>query len=677
MINMSFKVLTYCILGACLGLYGCNETSSPSELSATQKANLLSAQDQPSSYAGSQAYNNSLFTAENVNGNTGDLTFAKSLINVDGVLKDDALNFQLSYSSKGGSGIFHLPTGWSYNISYVIPGKSVNIDGASYVYDPNWVDDTQYKSGLKYMNNHGVNFTIVPMTPIPSNSDKKRYYSYLYSGANGSHEYFDATGKELAKIDRFDNCISYYYADHGGVNLSFLDYIQDSYGQVFKFHYDGNSVSITNNNKTISSFTYNATGVSSISDAYYTTNYKYSDSKLINQIEYPSGLTTQIEYIKLPAIACASNQNITLNAVSNLSHLETGKLLNKTLYTYGSDTNGNNFTGYKTGFCIGGDTDNVVDSNNFDFQYDVLITKVGLNGSPDQKSRVYYNFLHLPVEQDDLDKSESTHFQTLYTYDISPKKHLRKASFAQPIQIVRKNQHQMISEVDATYDTYNQPLSTISSIISNGKLIKFRSGKTVYFPESSSAWYIPQTTLDTDEVNHTTIRMENTLAKNFIAIESTTKYYNNSPWDVNSFTYDNSGRLLTSNRNWVATGSHEGIGSTNLSYSYAYANNRLTITTSDALNHASTKIINTLLPGSPVVSEISSMKKTTTHVYDDLGREIKITSPLGESTTTAYYVMASDQRNQTVKTNPQSYTITTDYNPLGQTVDIKDNGGAN
>ncbi|MBY0379162.1 MAG: RHS repeat protein, partial [Burkholderiales bacterium] len=673
-------------------LFGCNGNTPASQLSTVQPNNLLSSGDQQSSYLGSQAYDNAVYDGETVNSHTGDLNLAKSLINLAGVLPEDTLNLKLIYSSSQASSgftVFQLPTGWSYNISY-LTDTSATIDGYSYVIDYNWADQGGHHSGLKYVNNHAIKFSNQSTESAISDTDKRMYH-YLYSAADGSHEYFDSKGKELAKIDRVGNSIRYYYTNDGHPNQASLDYIQDSYGQIFTFKNNGRgTISIipgTNpDTKPISNFTYNATGISSIADALYHTDYNYNvvnKIKLITSIQSPSGLTTQVKYTTLNANSCITGSLIKLSAVTELSHADGTNPLNKTLYTYGSTTNGNNFTGYPNkSYCIGGDNDNLFDSDNFKYKYDVLITKVGLNNSPDQKSNMVYDFLHLTLEQDNLDKvvvkPGDNHFQTTYTYDIAPVASERSASFDQPIQITKHNQGQgeSILQTDLTYDVYNQPLSSISNIISNGKLIKFSSSIISYFPESLSAWYITRTRLDTDEVNHTTINIQNILDQTHKAIATTTKDYNKSPWDVNSFTYDNSGRLLTSNMSWASNGSHEGIGSTNLSYSYAYANNRLTITTTDALNHASTKIINTLLPGSPVLSETTSMKKTTTHVYDTLGREIKITSPLGENITTAYYVMQLDQRNQTVKTNPQSYTITTDYDLLGQTIDIKDNGGA-
>ncbi|MBY0380028.1 MAG: hypothetical protein K2P99_06495, partial [Burkholderiales bacterium] len=432
-------------------LFGCNVNTPDSQLSTVQKNNLSGVDDEPSSYAGSQAYNSSLFTAENVNSNTGDLNIAKTLINVAGLLPEDTLNLKLIYSSSQASNdstVFHLPPGWSYNISYITK-TSATIDGSSYVIDYNWSDKSKHHSGLKYMNNNGVHFNIeFPEKRIPSNNnDEKRYYYYSYSAADGSHEYFDNKGKELAKVDRFGNSINYHYTNDGHPNQASLDYIQDSYGQIFTFKNNGRgTISIIPgtdpDKKPISSFTYNATGISSIADALYHTDYNYNivnKIKLITSIQSPSGLTTQVKYTTLNANSCITGGLIKLSAVEALSHLEGANLLNQTLYTYGSDTNGNNFTGYPNrSYCIGGDNDSLFDSNNFKYKYDVLITKVGLNGSPDQKSRIYYDFLHLPLEQDNLDKPGDKHFQILYTYDIAVETYNRSASFAKPIQIIKK-----------------------------------------------------------------------------------------------------------------------------------------------------------------------------------------------------------------------------------------------
>ena len=54
-----------------------------------------------SSYKGSQAYNSSLFSGEDVNAQTGDLNLSRSLISAPGVLGDIDLN--LTYSSDNNS----------------------------------------------------------------------------------------------------------------------------------------------------------------------------------------------------------------------------------------------------------------------------------------------------------------------------------------------------------------------------------------------------------------------------------------------------------------------------------------------------------------------------------------------------------------------------------------------
>ncbi len=362
--------------------------------------------EQQSSYQGSQAYNNSLFGNEEVNLQTGSLLLNRNLLHIAGITNDINLKLDLIYTNDSERiSPFWLPAGWSFNLSYLTLNsnqieQSANINGRNYIIDDNWVDNSGYSSGLKYINNHAIKFvTVIPDKALTCKLDKRKY-RYKYSGTNGVNQYFDATGKLLAQDNRFGSCISYYYT-LGGVYQSFLTRIVDSYGQEFKVTYNPNKISITNENSTLSSFEYTSDkGVLSFSDALgYKTNYSYTQyigKNLLTQISYPSGLITQVAYTKIPYKSC-NNENNQLTAVSELKQISaTNKLLNKTEYTYGLATNGSNFTGHTLGLCIGENTDKLEDSNNYSFRYDVTIKKYGDNSSPSQTSRLYYNFMHLP-----------------------------------------------------------------------------------------------------------------------------------------------------------------------------------------------------------------------------------------------------------------------------------------
>lgn len=625
-----------------------------------------------SSYKGSQAYNSSLFSGEDVNAQTGDLNLSRSLISAPGVLGDIDLNLTYSSDNNSKAGILGLPVGWSYQLSYVVPNKSVNINGSNYIIDSTWRDSSGYSSGLKYMNNHGIHFTtVLPDQALPF--DNKRYYRYIYTSDGGTHQYFDATGKLIAQADRFGNHISYYYYDYGSISSSRLKEIVDSYGQKYVFGYGTDNVSITGpSGNIISQFGFSSTGVLWFQDALkLRTSYSYATFNkvsVINQIRYPSGLSAVINYTSLPYLVCGGAKG-TLPAVLSIKHID-GKLLDQTTYSYGAGSGGSdsNFTGYGAGYCMGSDKDTLEDSNNYGYLYSVTITKAGDATGPAQSSRVYYNFLHLPVRQETLDRSGAVHKQTLYSYDISPQKIVRSASYGSPISVITKSAGMVISEVHSSYDEHNQLLQSTQSVAVGGHLVKYLSSSNSYF---SDAWYLPASTLKKDEVNGSSVGSINTLSSDGKNIASSITNYNGSPWTKSSFSYDGLGRLTNETLAW-ASGGHSGVGSTNNSYSYSYTDGKLRIVKTDALGHASTSVSSTTLPGGPLLQQISPEGKSSSISYDAGGRELSVTSPMKHSITSSYTVGSGN--NKVITTDANGYTQTVIYDGLGRPLSASDNG---
>ncbi|MCJ1396751.1 hypothetical protein MMC18_009643, partial [Xylographa bjoerkii] len=116
-------------------------------------------------------------------------------------------------------------------LPHVIPGASVTVGGRTYAIDFGWTDAKGYKSGLRYLNDHDVQFELKnPALPLPSGNRGK--YTYKLLQGDGSVDYFDATGKPIEHDDLFGNYIYYSYASGGGGPRNFLlDYIEDAWGQ--------------------------------------------------------------------------------------------------------------------------------------------------------------------------------------------------------------------------------------------------------------------------------------------------------------------------------------------------------------------------------------------------------------------------------------------------------------
>ena len=166
------KILT--ILSLLVYLSACNSKTGNNANGATSgkikphniSVSQIAADDANTSYQGSQAYNSSLYSGEDVNGQTGTLTLSRSLIASSGVTKDIDLNFNLVYSSSNTAsvGALGLSKGWDLQLSKVIGSNSVNIDGSNYIIDSTWVDESGYQSGLKYINNQNNNDSPRPRT---------------------------------------------------------------------------------------------------------------------------------------------------------------------------------------------------------------------------------------------------------------------------------------------------------------------------------------------------------------------------------------------------------------------------------------------------------------------------------------------------------------------------------
>ena len=660
-------------------LIGCqnnvgNNSGSNSGNNSSRLNRYKPTDDTPSSYQGSQAYNSSLLTNEEVNGQTGTLTLSKPLIVASGITKDIDLNFNLMYASSSSKlkSILGLPKGWSYQISYVIPNKSANIDGRNFIIDDN------YNSGLRYVNNHAIKFSsYYDSKQLTCNNDKLDY-NYDYRGAQGEHLYFDEAGKLIAKANRFGSCISYYYSDNGSDDIyhSYLDHIVDSYGKTYKFATDVLSGTVTVTDtlaKTIASFSYNDAGVGSYSDAMgYKTNYNYYDNNgLLNSITYPSGLVTNVDYIDIPYSICGGQGQVGyLKAVGEITHQgNNNKVLNKTDYDYNAGSA--NFTGYQAGGgkCMSPDTDNLADSLDSGFNYSVVITKKGDNSNPDQISSTTYNFIHLPIKQQTLSSSKAILSETDFKYNISSPPSTRSGSYSSPIEIKSIKGGNIVAVENKSYDDYDQETSSQQSVLIKGQLQPYKSVTTDYFPEP--AFYLPKTINKKDEVTSTTLDTLNTLDNTSKSIGFSSISYNGSPWKALSYTYDANGRIQNETITWM-DGSHPGIKSSNVAYTYNYNNSNgvLTSTKTDAMDHMTTTTSSTSLAGSPVLSVKSPTNKTTNYEYDDDGRELSVTSPGGHVTRTTYNVGAGN--NTATKTDPLGYIVEIQYDELARPIKVTD-----
>lgn len=322
-------------------------------------------------YQGSQAFTHLVPSEiESVNPNTGSLNYKMPLVKLRGIRDSIDLNLTMTYSA-GTTGTYGLPTNWSLDLPYVLEGKSLTVNGRTYVIDFNWSDITHYASGLKYLNNHGMKFqAIVPPQPLPSG--ERGSYGYKLSNVDGSTDYFDVKGKPLQHSDIYGNYLYYAYlpgpeagVDNKGVKL---DYIRDSWGQKIRVGYQegaelrlifpsGNYTSILVPNDTVGAVV-DPEGLRTTFE--YTPFSGDNRNRVLSMIRYPTGLASRYDYGKISYL----DQNGTsrqMPAVQNHYYLDKENIYyQRTEYIFGALSN-HSYTGAAIGLRMGGATDSLMD----------------------------------------------------------------------------------------------------------------------------------------------------------------------------------------------------------------------------------------------------------------------------------------------------------------------------
>lgn len=325
-------------------------------------------------YQGSEAFSH-IVPGDNefINPNTASLNYEISLIELKGIRPSIDLKLKLFYGF-GMVGTFGLPNGWSLDLPYVLEDKSVTTNGRTYIIDPDWSDTTGYKSGLKYLNNHGIQFRkVTPPQDLPSGLPGT--YRYRLVHMDGSQDFFDTDGKPREHRDIYGNFIYYRYigVGQGRVDdpLVKLDYIQDSWGQRIQFRYmEGRRITFTLPSEASTVLSYTQDGILTVEDPEgHETKFTYLPlgydlaTKALSKITYPTGLESRYDYLRVRYL---DENGITkyMPAVSSHKHFDK----NGTMYSYkgydlGALSDGSTYTGAAIYARMGGDRDVLVDGN--------------------------------------------------------------------------------------------------------------------------------------------------------------------------------------------------------------------------------------------------------------------------------------------------------------------------
>lgn len=614
-------------------------------------------------YQGSQAYANSLFVGENVNEQTGTLTLGQNLINTKGVSDDVNLSLNLLYSSSssGNHGVFGLPKGWSYDLAFVIPGKTLTIGGSTFLIDEKWEDINGYRSGLRYVNNNGVKFE--HSIGVLSGKLDKRRYDYVYQDVQGGHLYFDTDGKPLAQADRFGNMISYYYRSSGDVYNSLLTSIVDSYGNSYEIQTGSTMVRITQAKRSVASFEFGDDGVSSfVNAAGEKTIYSYNIDGLMTSIRYPSGITSNISYSILNYKNCTDGKVKSLPAVSVVNHRGTD-VSDSTQYDYGS---GNNFTGYPN-VCMGMDSDKLADSMSSGFSYGVLVSKKS-GSNVLSATRTYYNYLSLPISQDVLSGGQVLSSKN-FKYNIPEKTYLRPASYASPVEETQLVGGSIISKVENNYNKYGEVINSKRFISSNGSLVAASEDETQY---DDKFYYLPVKTVHKDLLGGTTQVVNNTLSKDMPVIEQSNKTYNGMPSDKTNATYTNEGLPTYVRLNSPSVSGLGSVSSVSLKYNYEINSGNELINKIDAKGGVKKVLTSTVLPGNPTLEETTPGGHKRTYTYDSMGRVLTETDLNGNSVSYKYTIGTT---NTVTKSYPNGYVVVEAYDGMGRLIKTTDSLG--
>ncbi|KAI5210810.1 hypothetical protein AUEXF2481DRAFT_32101 [Aureobasidium subglaciale EXF-2481] len=643
-------------------------------------------------YLGSQAYSHVTGGSEGINRNTGSVEFSQVLLDLRGVLGTIGLTISLRYSY-GVSGRFGLPRNWSFNIPHIIDGQSFTSQGKTFLIDNDWADTTGYQSGLKYVNNHGMSFMAqIPSEKLPSGKDGE--YTWRFRQTDGSVQYFDAAGNILEHDDVFGNFIYYSYVN----NTSFLEYIQDSFGQKITFNYQaGESITITAPDGGLSIIEIANENVARSTDpAGLITAFGYTNTPsqgLLSRIEYPSCLVSEFTYGRISYLTADGGTDF-VPVVTNHYHRDSaGTELTQTTYQFGSGTNGGTFTGYNLGIRFGSQQDALIESDSYRYRYDTLVQNVDSSGRILSATQIFFNQLHLPAEEYHYSVphgAELVHsYKTTYTYDIDPDVHARNINYASPTQTQQfnfdGNSYVALRSETCAYDEYGCLLSHVESAfdVTTGREIKQKTSSKTYVQVSWGGQMI-QSELLIDEVSGSQRLLTYTLTEDEKQVRSTVIEFkalsepNFLPWKTKTQEFDKCGRALNEKISW-SQGVPFPAGTIvnydmSLTYEFDLGTGLYTVIITDPQGNASKQTYDMRIRSGPLVQKTLPLGQSENFTYDMIGRASTYTDPSNCSSSMTYIVGSGG--NSASTTASSGYKSQQIFDVLGRQIQLLDNGGS-
>lgn len=649
-----------------------------------------------SAYQGSQAFSQGSIANESVTPNTGSLTLSKAIVALRGIQEGIGLTVNLAYSA-GAQGLLGLPAGWGFGIAWLVPGASLTTQGKTSIIDLGWSDATGYQSGLRYVNNHGMKFQeIIPPQPLPSG--RPGTYAWRLRYTDGANDYFDATGKLVEHDDAFGNALSYYYTDpFAGAANNRLDYIVDSFGQQVRFGYGPSAIVVTTPDGAQTTINWSAQGVQSVVDALgNVTAFSYQPAaagSVVAAVQYPTGLVTRFEYVGLTWLDAAGAAQ-TFPAVSDLIHLDAaGNQLDHTSYAFGTDSGGATFTGAAAGYRMSSGADSLMDSNNAAYVYDVLVRRLDASGKAAGASRIYYNYLHLPVREEHYlvppGGGVANGYRALYTYEIDPDYHARTPTYAQPVAVEQfvyddaAQAYRPLRKSVSHYDAFGQLLDSAEFLYDAARQAYVgQLQSTLSYSETAWGGELPALETHVDQVGGYQRQVAYALTADRKSIQSATVRWRAggddawSPWKTRSSSYDAQGRVIAETLAWspgasVPPGSVSSATSMRR-YDFDAAQRLYGVTEVDPLGNATTTAYDVGIVHGPAVATRLPLGQTASARYDALGRVTSTVDALGHETRTVYAI--GKDGNSATSIGPTGYLVRQEFDALGRLVALRDNG---
>ena len=320
-----------------------------------------------------------------------------------------------------------------------------------------------------------------------------------------------------------------------------------------------------------------------------------------------------------------------------------------------------------------------------------MIANLDIGGQVLSATRVFFNFLHLPINELHYTIQNSQlvpTYQATYEYTLDPNIHARSTNYSMPttteqFRLDSSGTKQPLRRSTAGYDQFGCPVTNTDEMwnAKTSSYVKLTSTTSTY---TTTKWNLEmlRTEIFFDQVSGQQRLLTYTLTPDEKSLAQATTQYMNSgdtkwqPWKQKSFTYDANGRPASETLAWsngadIPSGTVSSFTNT-MSYLFNKSQSTLTTTTTDPQGNSSKSVQSTNIWKGPVVQKQLAMGETEYFEFDQLGRLRKYTNPMGKIVTTEYAMGTSE--NSVTTTNSVGYVTKRFFDGHGNKVQIADNG---